>query len=151
MFFNALITKILLGVTLIAISGGGYLYVKNLHLRIDQAIDNQKKLESIVEAKSLIIDSMKADFIEIKKINDLLSIKFGEAQNDVDELKKRLNPKELSKTALEKPKELQAIINKGTKFALRCNEIATGSKIKPEDDNNNICPDLIKNKKAEKQ
>ena len=52
--------------------------------------------------------------------------------------------------ANKKPKEIEDRLNKGTKMALRCNEIATGSPLKPEDNNNTICPELVKSKKEAK-
>lgn len=143
-------------VVAISLAIGCYFYIQNLHIRIEQAVDNQKKLESIVEAKSLIIDKIKDDFESMRKINNDLTEKFDIAQSDVDRLKKefldeRGRIRDFSKLATQKPKELQSAINRGTKFALRCNEIATGSPLKIEDDNNTICPELIKSLKVGKK
>jgi hypothetical protein len=52
--------------------------------------------------------------------------------------------------ANKKPREIEERLNRGTKMALRCNELATGASLKSEDDKNTICPELVKSKKEVK-
>lgn len=152
MIFTPILTRILLvglGVSLIC---GGYLHVRNLQLQIEQAAERQQKLEEIISAKDLQIEGVKRDIEDMKAINSQLKNDFGNAQKDVNDLREKFldsqgRQRDFSKMANQRPKELQDRINRGTRFALRCNEIATGSPIKPEDENNNICPELIKSKK----
>lgn len=149
-------SKAMLFVVIAAVSSGGYFYVQSLRAQLQAAVEVQAKLESAIEAKDLAMQKMRDDIEKIRKINMELNSKFADAQKDVSELEKKFRDaqgrqRDLAKTAMEQPKAVQDRINRGTKFALRCNEIATGAPLKPEDDKNNICQELIKSKKAEKK
>jgi hypothetical protein len=131
----------------------GYLYVQNLMYKLEISEQNQQKLQIAIEERDLIIEKMKIDFDKMRKINEELNDKFSIAEKDIINLQKRFNsskdkPRDFNKIAQKNAKELQERINIGTKFALRCNEISTGSPIRPEDDNNNICQELINSKKV---
>lgn len=153
--FGLIASKAMLVVIIAAIGSGGYFYVQSLRHQLQAAVEVQQKLEDALQAKEMIITKMKDDVDNIRKINVELNSRFISAQKDVTELEKKFRDaqgrqRDLEKIAKEQPNALQDRINRGTKFALRCNELATGAPLKPEDDNNNICQELIKNKKENK-
>lgn len=154
MIFPSITTKLFFIFFASSVFLGGYFHIKNLQLQIENAIEKQQKLEEILGAKDLQIDSMKNDIKDIKTINEDLKTQFRVSQKEVNDLKEKFldnqgKQRDFARIATQKPKELQDRINRGTRFALRCNEIVTGSPLRPEDDNNNICPDIIKSKKVE--
>jgi len=149
-------SKAMLMVVIASVGSGGYFYVQSLRHQLQAAVEAQQKLEDALAAKELVMKQMQEDIEKIRKINADLNIKFSNAQKDVSELEKKFQDaqgrqRDFSRAAMQNPKALQDKINRGTQFALRCNEIATGSPLKPEDDKNNICQELIKSKKAEKK
>jgi len=149
-------SKAMLMVVIASVGSGGYFYVQSLRSQLQAAVEAQQKLEDAIAAKELVMKQMQEDFEKIRKINSDLTIKFSNAQRDVSDLEKKFSDaqgrqRDFSKAAMQNPKALQDRINRGTQFALRCNEISTGSPLKPEDDKNNICQELIKSKKAEKK
>lgn len=154
--FGFIASKAMLFVVLAAVGSGGYFYVQSLRHQLQAAVEVQQKLEDSIKAKDLVMEKMREDIEKIRKINVELNTKFASAQKDVSELEKKFRDaqgkqRDFAKAASEQPKAVQDRINRGTKYALRCNEIATGSPLKPEDDKNNICQELIKSKKAEKK
>jgi hypothetical protein len=153
--FGFIASKAMLVVIIAAIGSGGYFYVQSLRHQLQISIETQQKLEDALQAKDMIISKMKEDIDNIRKINVEINSRFLSAQKDVSDLEKKFRDaqgrqRDLEKIAKEQPKVLQDRINRGTKFALRCNEIATGAPLKPEDDTNNICQELIKSKKENK-
>ena len=149
-------SKAMLVVVIASVGSGGYFYVQSLRHQLQAAVEAQQKLEDAIAAKELVMNKMKEDIENIRKINSELNTKFATAQRDVHDLEKKFRDsegrlKDCSRAAVQNPKALQDKINRGTKFALRCNEISSGAPLKPEDDANNICQELIKSKKAEKK
>jgi uncharacterized protein HemX len=156
MMFGFIASKAMLVVVIASVGSGGYFYVQSLRHQLQAAVEAQQKLEDAIAAKELVMNKMKEDIENIRKINAELNTKFANAQRDVNDLEKKFRDSEgrlrdFSKSAAQNPKALQDRINRGTKFALRCNEISSGAPLKPEDDANNICQELIKSKKAEKK
>lgn len=153
--FGFLASKAVVFVVLAAVSSGGYFYVQSLRHQLQAAIEVQQKLEDAVKARDLVLKKQQEDMENIRKINIELNNKFNNAQKDVTDLQKKFREsngkaRNLSDMANKKPKEIEERLNRGTKLALRCNELATGAPLKPEDDKNTICPELVKSKKEAK-
>jgi septal ring factor EnvC (AmiA/AmiB activator) len=153
---NTLVVKALIVAIGLGIVSSGYLYVRNLHSQIEIAEQNEEKLKNIINEKDIVMNQMKNDFDDMKRINSDLDKRIIDAEKDFANLKDRFEnaqgkPRDFNRMAQRNSRELQERLNAGTRFALRCNEIVTGSPLKPEDDKNNICPDLIKTKKAEQK
>lgn len=153
--FGFLASKALVFVVLAAVSSGGYFYVQSLRHQLQAAVEAQQKLEDAIKARDLVMKKQQEDLENIRKVNIELNNKFNNAQRDVSDLQKKFREsngkaRNIGDMANKKPKEIEDRLNKGTKMALRCNEIATGSPLKPEDNNNTICPELVKSKKEAK-
>lgn len=156
MMLSFIASRSMLIIVTASLASGGYFYVQNLRHQLQLSVEIQKKLENVIAEKEIVMKQMLEDFEKIKKINNDLTISFLNSQKDFSELQKKFQDsqgrqRDFAKMATQNPKALQERINRGTQFALRCNEIVTGSPLKPEDDKNNICQELIKSKKVEKK
>lgn len=144
--------KIILIFAMLSTVTGGYFYIRTLQAELKTAAEVQAKLESAVAAEKQVREQQAKDLEKMRILNAEISVKFAAAQKDASDLQRKFNDMNakagnMTQLAQQKPKELEAKINRGTKFAMRCNEIVTGSPLKPEDDQNNICAELIKSRK----
>lgn len=153
--FGFLASKAVVFVVLASVSSGGYFYVQSLRHQLQAAVEAQQKLEDAIKARDLVMKKQQEDMENIRKINIELNNKFNNAQKDVSDLQKKFREsngkaRNLIDMANKKPREIEERLNRGTKMALRCNELATGASLKSEDDKNTICPELVKSKKEVK-
>ena len=117
--------------TMIIIAGiaGAGMYVMKLHS--DNAIlkANQIELEQGIESQKQLLDQQKEDFEDILESNKQLNKLINTLKKDLDELDKRFNKgkRDVGKLAIEKPKPVERIINKGAENAMRCVELASGA------------------------
>ncbi len=117
--------------TMIIIAGiaGAGMYV--MKLRSDNAIlkANQIELEQGIESQQQLLDKQKEDFEDILQSNKQLNKLINTLKKDLDELDKRFNKgkRDVGKLAIEKPKPVERIINKGAENAMRCVELASGA------------------------
>lgn len=89
----------------------------------------------------------------MKEINTQIAEVAQGAQQEVNEMRNKFA--RFNAIAKNNPSEAEMRINRGTKDALRCNEIVTGSRLTADEASgkiqNNICPDLIKIKTPKKE
>ena len=120
-----------MAMVVIMISGlaGAGLYV--MKLQKDNAIlkANQVKLEAAVEGQKKVIAQQKEDFGKILEANNKMNTLMNKLQKDLQDLDKRFTKggRDFGKLALEKPKLIEKIVNRGSERATRCVEIAGGS------------------------
>jgi len=121
--------KMIIAVVMIAGIAGAGMYV--MKLRSDNAIlkANQIKLEEAVSSQKELIAQQKEDFQEILEANNKMNQLLTVLKKDLDDLDKRFNKKgrDTGKLAIQKPKAIERIINKGSIAATRCVEIAGGA------------------------
>ena len=135
---------------------GGVTYVYKLKADLATSEANNAKLEDSVEEQKAVIAQQALDMDNIRS-----------AMKEQAELSKRLNAsikglrdkftkvnasgekRDIGNLAEQKPKLMQRIINRGTKNALRCMEIAMGSPLTEKEKNavkksqiNPECPDI---------
>jgi hypothetical protein len=117
-----------IGALIASLVGAGAYVMK---LRSDNAIlkVNQIKLESAVADQKQLIENQKEDFQEILEANNKMNQLLTVLKKDLDDLDKRFNKKgrDIGKLAIQKPKAIERIINKGSIAATRCVEIAGGA------------------------
>ena len=116
--------KLILAIIVMIGAGGGYLYVNKLQKDNATLKTNQIKLESAVEDNNKVIEKKKLE-------------------KDKDDLNKRLGKHDIGNLAENKPGLVEKIINKASKNAQRCVEIASGSPLTEEELNgtpNRECP-----------
>lgn len=118
-------------ITLLIVAGiaGAGVYV--MKLRSDNAIlkANQIELERSVETQKELLEKQKKDFQDILESNKQLNKLISTLKVDLEDLDKRFNKgkRDVGKIAVEKPKVLERIINKGAENAARCIELASGA------------------------
>ena len=141
---------IIMAVVFIGISGVGVYVMK---LRSDNAIlqANQIQLELSIESQKQVIQKQKEDFGKILEANKKMNKLVNNLQKDIDALDKRFNKgaRDFGKLALEKPKLIEKIVNRGSERATRCVEIAGGSPLTESEINatkkseiNTECPSI---------
>ena len=135
--------RIALIVILLAVAGGGYLYVTKLQK--DNAIlkTNQVKLESAVDNQKIVIEQQTQDLKKIRSTLKQIEVVNAKLQADRDALNKRLGKHDIGNLAENKPGLVEKIINKASDSAARCMEIASGSPLTEEELNgtpNRECP-----------
>ena len=119
---------IIMTVVFIGISG---IFAYVMKLRSDNAIleANQIKLELSIESQKKVIAKQKEDFTKILQANKKMNKLVNALQKDIDALDKRFNKgaRDFGKLAVNKPKLVEKLINRGSDRAGRCIEIAGGS------------------------
>ena len=126
----------MVAILITGIAGAGMYVMK---LRSDNAIlqANQIKLELAVEDQKQLIQNQKKDFKDILDANKKMNALVTALKNDLDDLDKRFNKKnrDIGKLAIQKPKPIERIINKGSVNANRCIEIASGAELTENEKN----------------
>lgn len=125
--------------------GGIAFYYHYQALKSDLALEkaNNQVLHGTIDAQKMVIDDQQNSMRKMQQITNETQKRFTAAEKAKNDLAKRLNSSNLKDMALKDPKLTQDKVNRGTAYALRCNEIVTGDAIRPEDAGNTICPELV--------
>ena len=148
--------KIAMVLFVLAGAGGGWIYVKNLKADLATSEANNAKLEASVETQKQVIEQMQKDFELQKEINDNLKQVNATLTNEIKSLDQKFNKingkgevRDIGALAVDKPKPIEKIINKGSDQANRCVEIAMGSPLTEKEINatkksqiKSICPSI---------
>ena len=135
--------KLVLAIIVMIGAGGGYLYVNKLQKDNATLKTNQIKLESAVEDNNKVIEQQIEDINKIRNTLEIVEEEKKKLEKDKDDLNKRLGKHEIGNLAENKPGLVEKIINKASKNAQRCVEIASGSPLTEEELNgtpNRECP-----------
>lgn len=143
--FGGLQLKIIIALILISVISGGYFYIQALRGELAVAAEVQKKLEGVIEQQKLVMEKNAEDMRKMQEINQKVSDEFAKSQREVNALNKKFEKfANISKT---KPTETEMRVNRGTRDALRCNELITGSPLTKEEKagtmKNGICPEIL--------
>ena len=110
------------------IAGAGVYVMK---LRADNATlkANQIELERGIESQTKLLEQQKKDFTAIMESNKKLNALVMTFKKDLDDLDKRFNKKkrDFGKLAIQRTEAIERIMNKGSKNAKRCVELASGA------------------------
>jgi predicted transcriptional regulator len=135
--------KLILAIIVMIGAGGGYLYVNKLQKDNATLKTNQIKLESAVEDNNKVIEQQIEDINKIRNTLEIVEEEKKKLEKDKDDLNKRLGKHDIGNLAENKPGLVEKIINKASKNAQRCVEIASGSPLTEEELNgtpNRECP-----------
>ena len=135
--------KLVLAIIVMIGAGGGYLYVNKLQKDNATLKNNQIKLESAVEDNNKVIEQQIEDINKIRNTLEIVEEEKKKLEKDKDDLNKRLGKHDIGNLAENKPGLVEKIINKASKNAQRCVEIASGSPLTEEELNgtpNRECP-----------
>ena len=119
--------KLVLAIIVMIGAGGGYLYVNKLQKDNATLKTNQIKLESAVEDNNKVIEQQIEDINNIRNTLEIVEEEKKKLEKDKDDLNKRLGKHDIGNLAENKPGLVEKIINKASKNAQRCVEIASGS------------------------
>ena len=135
--------KLVLAIIVMIGAGGGYLYVNKLQKDNATLKTNQIKLEGAVEDNNKVIEQQIEDINKIRNTLEIVEEEKKKLEKDKDDLNKRLGKHDIGNLAENKPGLVEKIINKASKNAQRCVEIASGSPLTEEELNgtpNRECP-----------
>lgn len=145
--------KIAVAAILFSIISGGYFYIQSLRSDLKLAAEVQAKLEDSIRAKDAAMEQTRRDIENMNRIQGELNTRLRAAENTSSELARRFNvdrngnERNLGRIAGERPAVVEVRINRGTRDALRCNEIITGSPLTEDERSgkvrNSICSDLL--------
>ena len=156
MMFNVLsVIKVLCYLGIVIIIAGGLWYVTNLKAELATSESNNKILEESLSDQNEVIEQMKVDIAMIKEINQEVNDELKRQREEVKNIVDKFNvnakgeSRDIGKIAMRKPRAMERLVNRGTRNALRCLEIASGSKrtekeinAKTESEINRECPTL---------
>ena len=149
------VIRILAILVIVVIGAAGIWYVTGLRADLAVSQENTKKMSDAVELQKQVIQQMQADQKKIQKLNQDLINTVESQKRDIQSLADRFSTnadgskRDLGEIAVQKPSSIERAINKGTKNALRCIEIASGSPLTEQEKNatksdeiNKECPSL---------
>lgn len=148
--------KMLMVVAVVGGLGGGVAYVYKIKADLATSEANNAKLESSVEEQKAVIAQQVLDMDNIRtamKEQEQLAKKLNASIEDLRDKFHKVNAsgkkRDIGNLAEKKPKLMQRAINRGTKNALRCMEIAMGADLTEKEKNavkksqiNPECPDI---------
>lgn len=151
-----LYVKLLFALVIMGGLAGGVTYVYKLKADLATSEANNAKLEDSVEEQKAVIAQQTLDMENIRsamKEQAELSKRLNASIKDLRDKFTKVNAsgekRDIGNLAEQKPKLMQRAINKGTKNALRCMEIAMGSPLTEKEKNavkksqiNPECPDI---------
>ena len=128
--------KIAMVLIMLAGAGGGFVYVKNIKADLATSEANNLKLEQSVASQKAVIEQQANDFKKILEINKELEQTNKTLAAEFAALDKRFNKingkgevRDLGDLAVKRSESVERVINKNTKKAMRCVEIAMGAEL----------------------
>jgi hypothetical protein len=134
--------KLAIFMALLAGAGGAFFYVQNLQATVDLLEANNAKLEAAVDEQKQVIEQQAKDTKAIAfahKNQMALNAKLDASINDLRQKFHKVNAsgkkRDIGSLAEQKPALMAKVINRGTKNAMRCMEIAMGSSLTEKEKN----------------
>ena len=151
-----LYVKLLLALVVMGGLAGGVTYVYKLKADLATSEANNFKLEGSVEEQKAVIaqqaldiDNIRTAMKEQAELAKRLNASIKDLRNKFNKVNASGEKRDIGNLAEQKPKLMQRAINRGTKNALRCLEIAMGSPLTEKEKNavkksqiNPECPDI---------
>ena len=142
--------KIVSALIIVLVIAGGLWYVTGLRADLAVSEMNSKKLQEGIQAQQELMDQMRNDIEQIQSINSNLQRQNEKQRQDVANLTTKFERRDLGALAAEKPELVERLVNRGSKNALRCLELASGAPLTEAEKNaktpteaNRECPSLI--------
>lgn len=119
--------KLIIACILFTLITSGYFYIKALQGKLEAAAEVQIRMEGVINQQKIVMDRQVQDMKVMQDVNKNISERIAQAQSEINDLNNKFTKRNLSDIAKAKPSEIQVRVNRGTRDALRCNEIVTGS------------------------
>jgi hypothetical protein len=145
--------KIIGGGFVILMLISGYFYIQYLQASLESARIERIRFSEVIENQQTLLNALRDDIERIERINQEVSRRFNSIERSTADFVRRFRenaggtPRNLEESANRRPETVQQAINRGTRDALRCNEIVTGSALTEDERSgritNTICPELL--------
>ncbi len=142
--------RMLLIVVVVAIIAGGLWYVINIKADLATSEANNSQLVEATREQLMLIEQMKQDVAAIQQANAELQQQNEKQRRDVETLNSKFSKRDFGALAAEKPQVVERLVNRGSKNALRCMELASGAPLNEAEraaktpmEANRECPSLI--------
>jgi hypothetical protein len=139
----------LIAVVVIIVAGGLW-YVINLKADLATSEANNRQLVEATREQNMLIEQMKTDVAAIQRANADLQQQTEKQRRDVEALSSKFSKRDFGALAAERPEAVERSVNRGTKNALRCLELAAGAPLTEQEkqaktpmEANRECPNLI--------
>ena len=132
MGIGPMIKAIAMLLMVIILAAGGW-YVMNLKADLAVSEMNAKTLQDGIAEQQALMTKMQEDIKTIQETNAKLQNLTEEQKREVETLSKKFsqdakgNPRDFGALAAERPELVERLVNRGTKNAMRCLEIASGA------------------------
>jgi len=140
--------KLIIACVLFTVMTSGYFYIMALKGKLEAAAEVQQRMEGVIEQQKIVLEKQQEDVRKMQELNKEISTKFSESQLEVSQLNQKFSNRNLARSSLRNPNETEMRVNRGTKDALRCNELITGAPLTTEEKSgkvkNGICDELIR-------
>lgn len=141
-------SKIWIIISILAILISVFFYIQSLISDNRLQREQKERLETVLQAQEMQLESIRNDLNRMTNIQELLRNRLNQASSESRELIDRISNRNFEELSRRYPERIETMINRGTRDALRCNELITGSPLTPEEKNgiivNTICPELLK-------
>jgi hypothetical protein len=148
--------KFVFYLVILAMIGGGLYYITGLRADLVQSRVNEEKLTDAITQQALLIEQMKRDAEQKQKISEELQARAAQQGQDLARLENKFSQsasgqnRDFGALAAARPDSAARAVNRGTKNAQRCFELAMGAPLTQEEKNaktpleaNRECPTLI--------
>ena len=142
--------KAIVYLAIVVVIAGGLWYVTGLRENLAIAEMNNQKLQDGIKEQQQLMEQMRADIEQIQTINKDLQEQNEKQRQDVDNLSRKFDKRDFGVFAIDNTEKAEFLINRGTKNALRCLELASGAPLNETEKNakspveaNRECPSLI--------
>ena len=125
--------KAIVTLIIVAIMAAGGWYLINLKADLAISEENSKRLQEGVREQQALMKQMTEDIAKIQDINRELAEQTTKHRAEVDALSRKFSqdakgqPRDFGQFAKEKPELVERLVNRGTRNAMRCLEIASGA------------------------
>jgi cell division septum initiation protein DivIVA len=127
------IIRAIVALIITAVIAGGLWYVSNVKADLVQSQENARRLEEGIQEQKDLLKQMVEDVAAIQQTNRDLQNLAERYRGEVDTLTKKFsqdargNPRDFGQLAREKPELVERLVNRGTRNAMRCLELASGA------------------------
>jgi len=144
------IIRLVVILAIVLVIAAGAWYVTNLKADLAISEANNQQLVEATREQNLLIEQMKQDVASIQQANAELQAQTEKQRQDVATLSTKFSKRDFGALAAEKPEVVERLVNRGSKNALRCMELAAGAPLNEQEkaaktpmEANRECPSLI--------
>jgi hypothetical protein len=144
------IIRLVVILAIVLVIAAGAWYVTNLKADLAISEANNQQLVEATREQNLLIEQMKQDVAAIQQANADLQAQTEKQRQDVATLSTKFSKRDFGALAAEKPEVVERLVNRGSRNALRCAELASGAPLNDQEkaaktpmEANRECPSLI--------